>query len=121
MIPAEPPPRAGASLVSEIYHLVLPSAWAARPDEPYRTDSLATEGFIHCSYAHQVAASANRFYAAAAELLVLRIDPARLSSPLKAEPAGSGELFPHVYGPINRDAVTSVPRLDRDAAGKWVF
>jgi uncharacterized protein (DUF952 family) len=107
--------------MSEIYHLVPPGAWQASPDEPYRADSLRTEGFIHCSYAHQVAASANRFYATAGELLVLCIDPDRLSSPSKAEPAGSGELFPHVHGPINRDAVTSARPLTRDAAGKWVF
>jgi glutathione S-transferase len=107
--------------VSEVYHLVLPSLWQARSDEPYRADSLQREGFIHCSYVHQVAASANRFYATAAELLVLTISPARLTSPLKAEAAGSGELFPHVYGPINRDAVTSARPLDRDAAGQWVF
>src|SRR5947207_932288 len=107
--------------MSEIYHLVLPSLWEARPGEPYRAASLDAEGFIHCSYAHQVAGSANRFYASAGELLVLGIDPARLSSPLKAEAAGSGELFPHVYGPIDRDAVTSVRPLARDASGKWVF
>ena len=107
--------------MSEIYHLVLPATWQASPDEPYRAASLETEGFIHCSYAPQVAASANRFYASAAELLVLCIDPDRLSSPSKAEPAGTGELFPHVYGPINRDAVTSVRTLSRDDSGRWVF
>jgi uncharacterized protein (DUF952 family) len=107
--------------MSEIYHLVTPAAWQAGPDQPYQAASLQSEGFIHCSYAHQVAASANRFYASAGELMVLCIDPDRLSSPLKAEPATSGELFPHVYGPINRDAVTSVRTLSRDAAGKWVF
>lgn len=107
--------------MSEVFHLVLPAAWQANPDEPYRAASLQTEGFIHCSYGPQVAASANRFYASASELLVLSIDPDRLSSPLKAEPAGSGETFPHVYGPINRDAVTSVRALARDEAGKWLF
>src|SRR4051794_37644539 len=107
--------------MSEVFHLVSPSAWQADPGEPYRAASLQTEGFIHCSYAEQVSASANRFYAAADEVLVLCIDPATLTSPLKAEPAGSGELFPHVYGPINRDAVASVRPLVRDAAGKWVF
>jgi uncharacterized protein (DUF952 family) len=107
--------------MSEIYHLVTPSLWHATPDQPYRAGSLGTEGFIHCSYAHQVAASANRFFASAGELLVLKIDPARLRCPLKAEAAGSGELFPHVYGPIDRDAVTSVRPLARDPSGKWVF
>jgi uncharacterized protein (DUF952 family) len=107
--------------MSEVFHLCSPSAWRSDPDQPYQAASLATEGFIHCSYAEQVAASANRFYAAADAVLVLSVDPDKLTSPLKAEPAGSGELFPHVYGPINRDAVTSVRPLARDAAGKWVF
>ena len=71
--------------------------------------------------APQVTASANRFYADASELLVLHIDPSRLTSPLKAEAAGSGELFPHIYGPLNRDAVVSARTLERDEAGKWSF
>jgi uncharacterized protein (DUF952 family) len=104
-----------------VYHLVLPSSWDASPGEDYRAASLATEGFIHCSYAGQVARSANRFYAGATALLVLEIDPSRLASPLRAEPAGSGELFPHVYGPINRQAVVSARPLSRDESGQWVF
>lgn len=107
--------------MSLIYHLVTPAAWAERPDDPYRAASLETEGFVHASYAHQVAASANRFYAGAAELLVLAIEPDRLGSPLKAEQAGSGELFPHVYGPIDRAAVAAVLTLARDGTGKWAF
>lgn len=105
----------------DVYHLATKAAWEASPGEDYRADSLETEGFIHCSYAHQVAGAANRFYAGAGELSVLRIDPARLASPLKEEPAGSGELFPHIYGPINRAAVLAVLPLSRDAAGRWVF
>jgi glutathione S-transferase len=107
--------------MADVFHLVLPSSWEARPHEDYRAASLDTEGFIHCSYAHQVAASANRFYADADELLVLHIDPARLTSPLKAEPAKSGELFPHLHGPLNRSAVVSVRPLARDASGMWAF
>jgi uncharacterized protein (DUF952 family) len=54
-----------------LYHLVLRSAWEKSSDQPYRADSLTDEGFIHCSYADQVARSANRFYAEQSELLVL--------------------------------------------------
>jgi uncharacterized protein (DUF952 family) len=68
-----------------------------------------------------VAASANRHYAAADDLLVLAIDPERLTHPLKAEPARSGEVFPHVYGPIDRGAVVSARPMARDGSGKWVF
>lgn len=104
-----------------IYHLVLPRAWEERPDQPYRADSLASEGFIHCSFASQVAASANRFYADQQDLLVLHIDSARLTSPLREEPSGTGEVFPHIHGPLNRNAVVSVHRLARDADGRWQF
>ncbi len=104
-----------------VYHLVLRPRWEARPEQDYRADSLDSEGFIHCSYADQVARSANRFYADAEELLVLEIDTNLLVSPLRAEPARSGEVFPHVHGPINRDAVVAVHRLGRDAGGQWMF
>jgi len=107
--------------MERIYHLVLRSTWLANPALEYRTDSLATEGFIHCSQVHQVAESANRFYANAVDLLVLEVEPAGLTSSLKYEAAGSGELFPHVYGPINRQAVVAVHAMKRDGNGKWVF
>lgn len=104
-----------------IYHLVSPRAWEQHPEEPYRADSLASEGFIHCSFAPQVAPSANRFYAGEQDLLVLHIDSSRLTSPLREEPSGTGEVFPHIHGPLNRDAVVAVHRLVRDADGRWQF
>ena len=104
-----------------IYHLVLRSAWERSPDRPYAADSLASEGFIHCSNAGQVAGSANRFFADQTDVLVLEIDPDRLTSPLRDEPGGAGELYPHVYGPINRDAVVAVHPLRRGADGLWAF
>jgi glutathione S-transferase len=107
--------------MTAVYHLVLRSRWEADIEQDYRAASLDSEGFIHCSYAHQVAASANRFYADADELLVLEIDPNILVSPLRAEPASSGEVFPHVHGPINRPGVVSARPLRRDEAGQWVF
>jgi uncharacterized protein (DUF952 family) len=104
-----------------IYHLATPEAWATHPAEDYRAASLESEGFIHCSSAHQVAWAANRFCRDAAALLVLEIETARLTSPLRIEPAGSGEEFPHVYGPINRSAVVAVVPLTRGSAGEWLF
>ena len=107
--------------MTRIYHLVPRRVWAEAADQPYRAASLASEGFIHCSFAEQVAGSANRFYADEHDLLVLHIDPARLASPLREEPSGSGEIFPHIYGPINRDAVVTTQPLARGADGRWQF
>jgi uncharacterized protein (DUF952 family) len=100
-----------------IFLLALRSLWEREPDQAYRTDSLATEGFIHCAFADQVAAAANRFYAGATDLLVVAIDPVRLTSPLREETSSSGKLFPHIYGPLNRDAVTEVTPLTRGEDG----
>ncbi|HLJ98126.1 MAG TPA: DUF952 domain-containing protein [Gemmataceae bacterium] len=104
-----------------IYHLVPPATWNALGAGPYRAPSLDTEGFIHCSNEDQVAAAANRFYAGAEQLLVLCIDAGRLNYPLRDEPAATGELFPHIYGPIDREAVVAVQPLERDPTGRWVF
>lgn len=104
-----------------IYHIVTRSAWDASGTEPYRADSLVTEGFIHCSYADQVAKVANWFYGTQTGLIVLCINPDRLSSAVRAEDPGTGERFPHVYGPIERDAVVAVQPLVRDDAGQWTF
>ncbi len=104
-----------------IYHLVLRRFWEKNADQPYRHDSLAREGFIHCSFAEQLPWVANRFYAEAEDLLLLHIDPERLASPLREEPCDTGEIFPHIYGPLNRDAVMKVETLMRGGDGRWQF
>jgi uncharacterized protein (DUF952 family) len=102
-----------------VYHLVLRQVWEANPDQPYRPDSLACEGFIHCSFAGQTAWVAKRFYAEAEDLLLLHIDPRRVTSPLREEACETGEIFPHIYGPLNRDAVVKVEALVRGPEGHW--
>ena len=104
-----------------IYHLVPRDLWERTRGE-YRPDSLDAEGFIHCSNPRQVAWAANSFHAGQSDLLVLAIDTTRLTSPLRDEPGGaSGQLFPHVHGPINPEAVVAVRPLRRDAEGRWAF
>ena len=101
----------------ELFHIALPDDWdAAQAAGSYevstRGRTLAEEGYIHCSFAEQVAATASRFYGDVAEVVVLRIDPDRLTSPVVVEDlVGSGEDFPHVYGPINLDAVVGADTI----------
>jgi len=104
-----------------IYHLVAPLVWDAVETGPYRPASVDAEGFIHCSNEDQVARVANHFYADQPELLVLCIDPARLVDPVRDEEADTGERFPHIYGPIPRQAIVDVRRLKRDPDGLWLF
>ena len=88
-----------------IVHICDTLAWdeAKRAGE-YRPPSLDAEGFIHSSLPEQVLGVANRFYAGQKDLLLLWIDPQRLRASIHYEPA-DGELFPHIYGPLNLDAV----------------
>jgi uncharacterized protein (DUF952 family) len=108
-----------------IYHLVEPAAWEANPSADYAPASLESEGFIHCAFAPQVVPAANRFYPDAPALLAVRLDPARLTSPLRVEPPSptstSAQKYPHVYGPLQRSAVVTVHVLERDGGGRWVF
>lgn len=91
-----------------IYHIVLPEVWAAFDTGLYRHASLETEGFIHCSFEHQLDAVIERYYGDADEVVVLEIDSERLMSRVLNEPSTGSEIYPHIYGPINRDAIISV-------------
>ncbi len=95
-------------MTEAIYHITTEAAWAAaRTAGSYTADSLADAGFIHCSQAGQVVRVADDFYAGRQDLVLLVIDPGRLTSELRWEPGTdhAEELFPHVYGPIDLAAV----------------
>ncbi len=104
--------------MAHIYHLVPRDDWEAASSEPeYSADSLASEGFIHCSKDHeQLFAVARRLYRDRTDMLVLELDTEVLSSPIKEEPSRSGEIYPHIYGQINKTAVVRVLALESDGA-----
>ncbi|HYW28024.1 MAG TPA: DUF952 domain-containing protein [Terriglobales bacterium] len=97
-----------------IYHIAFDRDWrTAQATGAYRMSTrgrtLEDEGFIHCSSAAQVAAVGSRFYADVPGLVLLTIDPARLRSEVRYEAIpGTEERFPHVYGPLDTDAVVRV-------------
>ena len=94
-----------------LFHITERAAWdAARVAGEYRAPSLATAGFIHLSTSSQWRATLERFYRGRSDLVLLEIDPARLTSPVKLERA-DGEDFPHLYGPLVLDAVIAVHAL----------
>lgn len=92
-----------------LYHITAKLDWqAAQRAGEYRASSLEAEGFIHCSLANQVTATGERYYKGITDLVLLEIDDTRLSSGVRYEPAPTGEEFPHIYGPLNLDAVVRV-------------
>lgn len=92
-----------------IYHIVLPERWAQFEGENfYEAESLATEGFIHCSYQHQLEAVLKRYYRDAERVLILTLNPNLLASELVAESSTGGEIYPHIYGEINKSAIVNI-------------
>lgn len=93
-----------------IYHITTSDAWAkAKEIGSYAAPSLKEEGFIHCSELSQVEDIRSRFYKDVQDLLLLTIDTEKLTSQLIFEWSPSVQnTFPHIYGPINLDAVVAL-------------
>ena len=97
-----------------IFHITTSREWeAACVSGMYsgstRGKSLAEVGFVHCSQRGQISGVANARYRGEPDLILLAIDPARLTAPVRVEGVhGSAEFFPHIYGPLNIDAVVDV-------------
>ncbi|UEG49283.1 DUF952 domain-containing protein [Ferruginibacter lapsinanis] len=96
-----------------IYHVVTSENWQkALAAGFYEAPSLHTEGFIHTSKKEQLAGVLERYYKGATNLLLLHIDENKLTALLKYELAPSvNELFPHIYGRLNMDAVIEVTEI----------
>ena len=94
-----------------IYHFCARDEWDAVTDA-YTADTLATEGFIHCSDRDTVLLPANAIARGRSDLVLLAIDEARLPTPPVWEPGDptdpASTRFPHIYGPIPAGAVVAV-------------
>lgn len=106
-----------------IYHITPHTDWQKALDfGSYRAPSLVSEGFIHCSQRDQVVETANRLFRDREDLVLLVIDTAKLAAPLKNEAASDTPLvFPHIYGPLNLDAVSAVLPFPPLADGTFDF
>ncbi len=126
-----------------IFHILSrDAALLARQSGEYRAESLASEGFIHFSGSHQVLGVARRFYAGQHGLVLLAVDPSQLTAqlkyeapvhpvtaqaPLKNEDFSADErlkdnnTFPHLYGPLNFDAVVATYDFEPDSNGQFAL
>jgi glutathione S-transferase len=124
--PLFPADATAVPLDQPLFHLALKGDWEqARETGTYQWSTrgmrLVEVGFIHCSWQEQVAKTFERFYADAGDVLLLEIDPTRLTAPLRADAIPTGELFPHLYGHLPIEAVRrftpyssdSYPHLNR--------
>jgi len=112
--------------MSLIYHMALASRWHSWPQNtPYLPEAYADDGFVHCTAGDELMIKvANSFYRSVpGNFLALVVDTGRLTSRLEWEaPAPGDQLapsFPHIYGPINLDAIVDVKTMVRDAKGTF--
>ena len=109
---------------SDLFHLALAEEWLkAQSTGAYSGSTIGRtfdqEGFVHCSFAHQVRSVADRYYRDHDDIILLRIDPAHLNSEVRIESSRPGsEQFPHVYGPIPLRAVVSADPIGSEPGGR---
>ena len=93
-----------------IFHITQRKDWDdAQIIGSYQADSLSTHGFIHCSTREQYIRVANSRFHGNDGLVLLLIDPEKVNQEIRYENLeGGAALFPHIYGPLNIDAVVKV-------------
>ncbi len=110
-------------MTEPLFHIVAEQDWrTAGETGSYAPASLAEQGFVHFSYRHQVARTANLIYRGQQGLIVVEFDPAELGEPVVDEDLyDAGEEFPHVYAEIPTAAAVAEHPLTRDADGDFRF
>jgi uncharacterized protein (DUF952 family) len=104
------------------YHGVPKRHWdSLDPSEAYTPPDFEREGFIHCTDGREAISIILTQYhkGDSGEWLVLTIDKDRVGAPLKYEDPAA--IFPHIYGPLNRDAIIDVRPVRRAADGTFLL
>jgi uncharacterized protein (DUF952 family) len=106
-----------------LYKICPTSLWreAERNDVFRGSEVDRRDGFIHFSTAGQVTETAAKHFAGQNDLVLVRVDAARLGAALKWEPSRGGALFPHLYGDLDPKAVSQVDSLPLGAGGTHAF
>jgi len=104
-----------------LFHITTQLQWQqAQQLGEYWAESLETEGFIHTSKRDQVLWVANQFYRGQPDLVLLTIDPAKVRPVIRYETVPDVPVdseFPHIYGPLNLDAVVTASVFTPGADG----
>lgn len=105
-----------------ILHVTDKSSWNRAVKEGlYEDKSLDTKGFIHCSDPAQITKVVHKNFRNKEDLEILVIDPSKLESIVKYEPSENGDMYPHVYGPINTEAVIRTIDFSTNSKGEFLL
>ena len=109
-------------ITGRLFHITPISSYLKAIDRgEYASDTLESEGFIHCSLRDQVLPVAETWFKGQNKLLLLEINPEKLLSEVRMDPVpGAGE-YPHIYGVLNLDAITVVWEFEPDTEGHFHF
>lgn len=106
----------------EMLYRIAPAAdvKAAEAQGWFESADLAAEGFIHCSFLHQVMGVSRRHYAGQQGLVLFSIDPAAVDCEIRVENTSGGtDLYPHIYGRVPWTAVQQVYQDTYDQVGNF--
>jgi len=106
-----------------IYHITTKKVFDKfKKTKFYKSVTFDTEGFIHCSPADKVRASALKFFSKEKEILLLCIDQNKVINEIIWEDSGNDNfLFPHIYGKLNIEAVIEIIEIISDEDGLFIF
>jgi uncharacterized protein (DUF952 family) len=109
--------------MSPLYHITsAKEAFDAARSGTYAPKAFEAEGFIHCSYPRQVRDVANRRFYGRLDLVLLEIDPTKLTCEVIDENLEGGtEMFPHIYGRLPVGAVVQIHRFPCGEDGRFDF
>jgi len=104
----------------QIIHIAGQENWIYQKDKKtYCTDSLDLVGYIHCCTIDQIEFVLSNWFDSTQNLVFIYIDSEKILSPIRFENAEEGrDLFPHIYGPINKGAIVKVVFADQDKGEK---
>lgn len=103
-----------------VFHIVKASQWLNfKANQVYEEKSLESERFLHCCTFEQILHVANNNLKKINEdLLVVCLNTDYLSSELIWEKnEKNGMIFPHLYGPINKEAVINTVKFEKNENG----
>ncbi|MDC7233460.1 MAG: DUF952 domain-containing protein [Spirochaetales bacterium] len=106
-----------------IYHIVTTSDFNRLSEKGFFIpQSLAEDGFIHCSYSHQVCGIANQLYRNSKELLLLEIDKTLTEcSVIDEDLYNLNRDYPHIYGKLPLDAIVAKYPFEMDSEGLFTL
>ena len=108
--------------MNTMLHITTEKAWEdAQNQGTYAPPSLETEGFIHNSTRDEIINVAHRYYKGQKNLILLQIDIDRVAHEIRWEDPGNGVEYPHIYGPLNLDAVIATYLFEPKADGTFVL